>query len=85
VGLAGVAAAEGQPERAARLLGAAQALIENTDAVIGPAERIEVERDLSAVRTQVGEATFTSAWAEGRAMTLEQAIAYALEDDWRFK
>jgi len=62
-------------------LGAAQALIENTDAVIGPADRIEVERDISAVRTQLGEEAFAPAWAEGRAMTLDQAIAYALEDD----
>jgi len=26
------------------------------------------------------DATFAAAWAEGRAMSLEQAIAYALED-----
>ena len=27
----------------------------------------------------LGEAAFATAWAEGRAMTLEQAVAYALE------
>jgi hypothetical protein len=28
----------------------------------------------------LGEARFTSVWNEGRALTFEQAIAYALED-----
>ncbi len=77
VGLAGVAA-EGQPERAARLLGAAQALLDRTSSVVEPADRIEIEREIAAVRTQLGEETFAPAWAEGRAMTLEQAITYAL-------
>jgi len=36
---------------------------------------------LSTVRAQLDERIFTAAWAEGRAMTLEQAIAYALADD----
>jgi hypothetical protein len=31
--------------------------------------------------TQLGEAAFAAAWAEGRAMTAEQALAYALADD----
>jgi hypothetical protein len=31
-------------------------------------------------RGQVDEAIWEAAWAEGRAMTLEQAIAYALEE-----
>jgi hypothetical protein len=31
------------------------------------------------VREQLDEAAFAAAWAEGQAMTLEQAIAYALE------
>jgi hypothetical protein len=36
---------------------------------------------LAAVRAQLDEATFVAAWADGRTMTLEQAIGYALEDD----
>jgi hypothetical protein len=35
---------------------------------------------LKHIRGSMGDATFDAAWAEGRAMTLEQAIAYALED-----
>jgi hypothetical protein len=29
----------------------------------------------------LGEEAFETAWAEGRAMTFEQAVAYALETD----
>ena len=36
--------------------------------------------DIAALRAALGEAAFTVAWAEGRAMTLEQAIEYALAD-----
>jgi len=32
-----------------------------------------------AARPQLADASFAAAWAEGQAMTLEQAIAYALE------
>jgi hypothetical protein len=36
---------------------------------------------VAAARSQLDEATFAVAWAEGRAMPLEQAIAYALTQD----
>ena len=43
-----------------------------------PAYRAAYERDVAATRAQLDEATITAAWAAGRAMTPEQAIAYAL-------
>jgi hypothetical protein len=42
-------------------------------------EQEEYGRAVAAVREQLDAATFTTVWTEGRAMTLEQAIAYALE------
>ena len=39
------------------------------------------ERDLVITRGMLDPQAFEAAWAEGRAMTLEQAVAYALEDD----
>ncbi len=78
-GLAGVATAMRQPERAARLFGAAEALIERRQLVWPPADRAEYDRNVAAARAQLDESTFNAAWAEGRAMTLEQAIAYALQ------
>jgi hypothetical protein len=34
--------------------------------------------ELAALRAQVGEERFAAAWAEGRALTMDQAIEYAL-------
>jgi hypothetical protein len=39
------------------------------------AEQMAYERQVSAVRTHLGEQTFTHAWEEGRSMTPEQALA----------
>lgn len=80
VGLAGVAGAAGQPARAAQLLGASEALLEAIGAVWEPADRAEYQCYVAAVRAHLDEATFAAAWAEGRTMTLEQAIHEALEE-----
>ena len=39
------------------------------------------ERDLAIARGMHDPQTFEAAWAEGRSMTSEQVVAYALEDD----
>ena len=43
-----------------------------------PADRADHDRDVATVRAALGEAAFAAAWAQGRAMTMEQAIAEAL-------
>ena len=68
-----------RPEQAARVLGAAAALRDEIGVPLPPGDRDAYERDLAAVRTALGEAALVAAWAEGRAMSLEQAIAYVLE------
>jgi predicted ATPase/DNA-binding SARP family transcriptional activator len=70
-----VAATEQRYKRAAQLLGAAESLCK----MLRPKERGEYEDDVRVVRAQLDEATFDAAWAEGRAMTMEQAIEYALK------
>ena len=65
---------------AARLFGAAEALRETLRAPILAFQRQSYVRGVATVRAQLDEAMFAAAWAEGRAMTLEQAIAYALGD-----
>ena len=73
----------GQPvagaERAARLFGVVAALRETSGEVLSPAERSVQERHVAIARAQMDETAWQAAWAEGRAMPLEQAIAYALE------
>jgi len=77
-GLAGVAVAQSQPARAVRLFGAAEVLRHRMGTPLPPSKQADYERCVALTRARLDEATFTSAWAEGRAMTLEQAIDYAL-------
>jgi len=46
---------------------------------LSPLRRAEYDRTVEGIRAHLDQATFAQAWAQGRAMPLEQAIAYALE------
>jgi tetratricopeptide (TPR) repeat protein len=59
------------PTRAARLLGAAHALMEEVG------ERLD-EDAVAAVRAATDEQTYEQAYAEGRALALDEAVGYAL-------
>jgi tetratricopeptide (TPR) repeat protein len=76
---AAIAAGTNQPERAAKLCSAAQVLFETTDYRIPPFDRAEFDRHLQIARQQLGEERFEALAEEGRAMTIEQAVEYALE------
>jgi tetratricopeptide (TPR) repeat protein len=78
-GLAGVNVAQGQPEHAARLLGAADGLREAICDPLRSFERLQYERTANNIRSMLGDEPFASARAIGRAMSLEQVIAYTLE------
>ncbi len=60
--------------------GFGQVLNGRSSAQIDSGRRAEYEQDIGAGRAQLDEATYAAAWAKGRAMTLEQAVAYALEE-----
>jgi non-specific serine/threonine protein kinase len=78
-GLASVASARHEPERAARLLGAHDQLVEEMGAKIPVFWERAIRRPLLAdLHSHLDDAAFDAAWAEGRAMTLAQTIAYAL-------
>jgi non-specific serine/threonine protein kinase len=81
VGFAVVASRDGQPERAARLLGAAVRLLDTIKAELAPADRSDYEASVAGVRAQLSPQTFAEAWAHGQALTLEQAIAYAISPE----
>jgi len=49
-------------------------------AVLSTANQVEYQRNLALARQQLDEAAFNAAWNEGRAITLEQAVEYALKD-----
>jgi predicted ATPase/class 3 adenylate cyclase len=78
-GLAGVAAVQAEPLRAALLAGAAENLHAAIKAPPSPAERAVSEPFLSIARAAVDEESFEAAWERGRLMPYDAAVAYALE------
>ncbi len=80
LGLAAVAAGLKHYELAARLVGAGQAIHDAIGWVMKPTDRIEIDPLLQIAREQLGEAKFDDLQTEGRAMTMEQAVSYALEN-----
>lgn len=80
VGWAGLARALGQQERATRLSGAAEALCESIGSRLEQEDQFEHECTISVAHSQLDEVTFNQLWQEGRRMTLEQAITFALEE-----
>jgi predicted ATPase/class 3 adenylate cyclase/Tfp pilus assembly protein PilF len=78
-GYACVAGAQGEAWRAARLWGAAQTLQEAKGIPRDTDWLAEADECMSAVRSDLGEQAWEEAPAEARTMTLEEAVAYALE------
>jgi predicted ATPase/transcriptional regulator with XRE-family HTH domain len=78
-GLASLAVAEGRHVRAVRLYAWANAMRRTIANGRPPTEQLEVDRDVATLRTHLDAATMGTASAEGQSLTLEQAIAAALE------
>jgi predicted ATPase/class 3 adenylate cyclase/DNA-binding CsgD family transcriptional regulator len=74
-GVAAAVAAQGNHAWAAHLWGTAEALREAIGTPLPPVERVPYDRAVEALRTQLGEQAFAAAWAEGRTLSLEQALA----------
>jgi tetratricopeptide (TPR) repeat protein len=68
-----LAALQGRPKQAARLFGAAEAFSERAGLRTSPRTR-----EVDAARAEIGAVAFAGAWASGRALSLEQAIAEAI-------
>ncbi len=75
-GFAWLAGAQGQARLAALLFGAANALRQSLRALLPPADR-PYDRQISAARAELGDDAFSAAWAEGGAMTLDEAVREA--------
>jgi predicted ATPase/transcriptional regulator with XRE-family HTH domain len=77
--LAGLAVVEGRAESAARLFGLTHAVRQVRDMLPTALHRVFHDRDLAAARSALGETAFDTAWATGRTMRLEEAVALALQ------
>jgi predicted ATPase/class 3 adenylate cyclase len=74
-----IAFAHGQSQRAARLFGAAEALREHVNIQMSHFERLEYDKQVAELRHSMDERALRDFWAEGRGMTTEQAVQFALE------
>ena len=75
-GLAGLAVSKAQADRAARLFGAAAAMLGDGGLRLQPLDQADYERNLAATRRILDEATWAALWAEGGAAPQEEATAY---------
>ena len=77
--LGAVAATVGRAESAIRLFGASEAARERHGfAILSAIEEESLRQDIAPARAKLSAAAFAAAWAAGRSLTLDQAVAEAL-------
>ena len=79
-GLASLAVCQGQWEKAIKLLSWASKLREDNGELRPPVEEAALNRDLAAIRDHLTEIEFANLTAEGTRMTIDQAIALAMDE-----
>jgi predicted ATPase/DNA-binding XRE family transcriptional regulator len=80
-GLASLHVNQGDAERAARLIAWADARREELGNKRPPVEQEDVDKDIAACLARIGESAFSDLYEEGRKMTIDEAIVYALGED----
>ncbi len=80
VGPAQLFLAQGKLEDATRLYGAFQSLSESSHVDLESYDRSEIQDKLKTLRAELEEPRFANAWAGGEKMSLDEAVAYALEE-----
>jgi predicted ATPase/class 3 adenylate cyclase len=78
-GYASLAVLQNQLEQASRLFAWSDVARANVSNIRPPTEQADVDHDLATIRTRLDEAAFAAAQAAGRAMSIDEAIADALE------
>lgn len=76
--LAGAVAAVGQPLAAAKLIGAADALLDDAGIELQPPDQKESQAIKAAVRHSLSESSYASAWQSGAAMETLEGLDFAL-------
>lgn len=81
ISLVGLWVAQGRAPEAARLYGAVHGWMESVGLPVPWYPPRGYKQDEATARSALGAEAFARAWAEGRAMTLEQAVEYDLQDE----
>jgi non-specific serine/threonine protein kinase len=79
-GIGGIAAERRQFVRAAQLLGAAAAIADTLGMTLQPLEQAQFDHDVGVTRAGLSDAAFQQAWATGRLLPLNEAVAEASQD-----
>jgi predicted ATPase len=74
----GISAGRGEVKRAAQLLGATVAAFEEIGIRLQPQDQPEFDRQVANIHDKLGTETFDDMWARGRAMTLDNALEFAI-------
>ena len=78
-GFAASSVAQGKFERSATLMAAVETQLTTIGKLLHMDEA-EYDRNLALLKTQLDGKIFAKCWAKGKAMTLERAIGFALQD-----
>ncbi len=70
-----------EPERAASLLAAAGAIRKVIDSPMTQKEQEEYDNEVASLRSGMDDNNFNSYWSKGNAMTIDEAIELALEEN----
>ena len=76
-----MAAEYGRNERAATLLGSAQRVRDESSLTLLDQFRPQHERSVSIIIRGIGQKSYDAAFARGRAMTIGEGVAFAVEDE----
>jgi predicted ATPase/DNA-binding XRE family transcriptional regulator len=79
-GIAGLFSRTDQHESAARLIGFADARRDSSDEPREPVRQADVDQVITAIVEKIGSSAFEVAYNSGRKMTLDQAVAFALDN-----
>jgi tetratricopeptide (TPR) repeat protein len=77
---AAVDLSQGKYERATQILAAVETQLSSIGIRLLPVDKLEYERSLAALRGRLDERTLARYWADGSAMSLDEALAFALDE-----
>jgi predicted ATPase/DNA-binding SARP family transcriptional activator len=78
--LGNIATTQENFDRAITLMAAVESQLAQTRIRLLPVDKTEHERNLALVRTQLDDKVFHKSWDKGKALSLEETIAFALEE-----
>jgi hypothetical protein len=79
-GMTGLYIILGKPERAARLIGWVDSMRKKLNDPRPPLEQANMDWNIAACLIKMGEVAFSDAYDEGQQLTMDEAVAYALEE-----